>query len=505
MAAAKGCILNGQLTPGSAVIGIIDFCDHYIKLNEKGKPWSLSKHQRRVLSLAFRFNAVGKLLYRLMVWSEPKKSGKTFVAACVLIWWAITHASTEIVVAANDEEQSVGRVFATAAALIKVNPELQTCAKVLSNEIRFTNGTMVTAIASEYKGSAGSRHSLVVYDELWGYGTENLRRLYEELTPPPTEENAFVLIVTYAGFDGESELLQSIYNRGLTGKRLDKKLECYRADQLFMFWSHKRRQPWQLGREGRAYYDEQRRILRPGTFKRLHENEWVSSESAFITAEAWDAITDYSINPLLTGGSLYLGLDLGIKSDYAALVAVAWHEDGKRLVIANHKVWKPTKSQPVNLADVESHIKNMARLHSVRKIYCDPYQAAQMIQNLQTALGRNRVEEYAQTVGNTVRMGETLFSLIRDKNLVGYESDELRGHMLNAVGLETPRGVRLVKSTASKKIDLAVALAMACVGAIETGKSPGLSDVMMITDAMTEEFNRMVSDLWQTTAENIFD
>jgi hypothetical protein len=147
--------------------------------------------------------------------------------------------------------------------------------------------------------------------------TENLRRLYEELTPPPTEENAFVLIVTYAGFDGESELLQSLYNRGLKGRRLDKNLECYKADELFMFWTHKGRQPWQLGRAGRKYYEEQQRILRPGTFKRLHQNEWVSAESAFITGEMWDAITDESLNPSLTGERLYVGVDIGIKSDSA--------------------------------------------------------------------------------------------------------------------------------------------------------------------------------------------
>src|SRR5262245_59234387 len=148
---------------------VVRFIDENIPLNEKGKSWTLSKHQRRVLSLAFRFNALGRLLYRLILWSEPKKSGKTFIAACILIWWAMTNAFTEIIVAANDEEQSIGRVFKTAVALIKLNPELTASAQVFASEIRFTNGTAVAAIASDYKGAAGSRHSLVIFDELWGY------------------------------------------------------------------------------------------------------------------------------------------------------------------------------------------------------------------------------------------------------------------------------------------------------------------------------------------------
>jgi len=70
--------MKNEVNP--APVGVIEFCDRYVTLNEKGKPWSLSKHQRKVLSLAFRFNSLAKLLYRLILWSEPKKSGKTFVA-----------------------------------------------------------------------------------------------------------------------------------------------------------------------------------------------------------------------------------------------------------------------------------------------------------------------------------------------------------------------------------------------------------------------------------------
>jgi uncharacterized protein CbrC (UPF0167 family) len=63
-----------------------------------------------------------------------------------------------------------------------------------------------------YKGAAASRHSPVVSDELWGFETEKARRLYEELTPPPSKFSAWALIVTYAGFTGESDRLQSIYD-----------------------------------------------------------------------------------------------------------------------------------------------------------------------------------------------------------------------------------------------------------------------------------------------------
>jgi hypothetical protein len=81
-----------------------------------------------------------------------------------------------------------------------------------------------------------------------------------------------MLIVTYAGFAGESDLLESIYQRGMGG-RGDTELECYENDELFLFWSHAPRQPWQTP----EYYAQQRKILRPAQFSRLHENQWVSS------------------------------------------------------------------------------------------------------------------------------------------------------------------------------------------------------------------------------------
>jgi hypothetical protein len=174
--------------------------------------------------------------------------------------------------------------------LIEKNPSLVAETEVYSRTIVFQNGTIITAISSDFKGAAGSRHSVVIYDELWGFESESARRLYEGLSRSPTEFSAWVLIVTYAGFTNESDLLESIYKRGLAGRRVDPELECYEADELFMFWSHTHRQPWQIGEEGEAYYTAQRKILRSEQFHRLHHNEWVSSKNRFIDSQTYDAI-----------------------------------------------------------------------------------------------------------------------------------------------------------------------------------------------------------------------
>ena len=441
------------------------FIGRYITRTEKGIPFELADYQRRVLAEALRWDDEG-LLLRLLLWGEPKKSGKTFLAACITLWWAFTRADTEVIVAANDLEQSVSRVFATAVKLLKHNPELAASCRVKAAEIVVSNGTTVKAIPSDYRGEAGARHSLAVFDELWGYDRESAQRLFEEMTPPPTEPDAWILVVTTAGFTGESVLLERLYERGLEGSSLDGELELTRADDLTMFWSRTPRQPWQTER----YYEQQRRLLRPNTYKRLHQNEWVVAEAVFITPELLDPCVDPGIQPMLLDKSdvpLWVGVDAGIKSDNAAVVAVT--VDGDDLVLATHRVWKPSKAEPLDIeASIERFLRELCKGAKVERIVCDPYQLHRSI----TTLRREGlpIEEYPQTLPNLTAAGQALYDLLRSRRLRLYRDQELRQQALNTVAVESPRGWRIAKEKASKKIDAIVALAMACKVAMERPK-----------------------------------
>lgn len=440
------------------------FVDRFLSRNEKGQPWRLSAYQRRVLALAFRWSPAGVLRMRLLLWSEPKKSGKTFLAAILGLWWAFVTPSTEVIVAANDLEQSVGRVFKTMAALLRHNPELGASATIRATEILVSNGTVITAIASEYKGAAGSRHSLYVVDEPWGIMHERAERFVEELTPPPTEPNAWGLMTTTAGIVGESVLLERYYRRGLTGERLDAELEVYRADDLVMFWSHVPRQPWQTS----EYYAEQARLLRPSTFARLHRNEWVSAESAFIPPDLWDGAVEAGWEPADRDPelALWVGVDLGLKSDTSAVVGVAWDDTDKLVVLARHHVWRPGQDAPRDLiAAVEAYLRDLTQQFHVSAIYLDPWQAYDLIGRLQA--DGLPAREFVQTEGNTARLGETLYGLLRSRRLVLYPDAELRQQAMNTVGIEGARGVRIAKMSASRKVDAIVALAMACVATVD--------------------------------------
>ena len=77
------------------------------------------------------------------------------------------------------------------------------------------------------------------------------------------------------------------------------------------------------------------------------------------------------------------------------------------------------------------------------------------------------IQEFPQTSAHTTLLGQTLFDLLNGRALRVYAADNLRQQALNAVAVETLKGWRIAKEKAAKKRDAIVALAIACVAAIE--------------------------------------
>ena len=164
------------------IIHPVTFIDKLIKKNELGQPFRLSDHQREVLRLAFAFDQDGRLPYDTILYSCIKKSGKTTLNGDITLAWGFTQeAPNELLILANDLEQTLARVFRTMEGIIQHNPELRREAEVQSKTIYLANGTTVTAISGDYAGAAGSNHGFSSWDELWGYTSESSHRLWEEL------------------------------------------------------------------------------------------------------------------------------------------------------------------------------------------------------------------------------------------------------------------------------------------------------------------------------------
>ena len=122
-----------------------------------------------------------------------------------------------------------------------MGPCLRVCvreAEVTADKIVFPafHNATVSAITSNYASAAGANPVISTFDELWGYVSERSHRLWDEMVPPPTRKIACRLTTTYAGFSGESVLLEELYKRGLSLPQIAPNL--YAGDGLLMAWHH---------------------------------------------------------------------------------------------------------------------------------------------------------------------------------------------------------------------------------------------------------------------------
>lgn len=479
---------------------------------ETGELIHLYPFQRSVLRYAMQRDAEGELRFRTVLWSQPKKSGKTAISGAVGRWAAETWGRYQLVMfVGNDAGQAKERGFAALKQSIELTPGYDRKHRTLGDQWRLkdgegecSNGSTVKAIAADYTGEAGANPSLTVYTELWGFIHEAARRFWAEMAPSPTRRNSMRWIETYAGYEGESELLWGLYESGVTnGRQLtagelletftedeqaellkdgplfaeapnaDDLVPCYVNDAagIFAFWDsgvQSRRMPWQQGTRGAAYYANEAATQTPAQMQRLHLNEWVSGESPFIPLEWWDACHDGDLQPLRPGDktSIVIALDAAVTNDCFGMVAVS--RDPKNPVegvaLRLSRKWTPSPGKPIDFAEPKAVLREWVRQYNVAEIAYDPYQLHDMATQLRNDpdfAGWLRPFPQQQ---DRLKADKGLFDLIRDRKIVhdGTHTD-MREHLSNAnakTGATEDSKLRMVKKSETRKIDLAVCLSM---------------------------------------------
>jgi phage terminase large subunit-like protein len=455
------------------MIPLTQWAEHFIILTS-GDSIRFEEHQKAILDHVFNFDEGGKLPYSVIVYSCPKKSGKTTLNAIVKGYWAYNVESpNEIITVANKRDQAIARGFKELKGFITRNPILlNETIGITANQITLRNGSTVLAIPNDFAGESGSNHGLTTWDELWGFTTERDRRLYEELTPVPTRKNSIRFISTYSGFEGESALLEDLYHQvfdeqGNVKEGIQRPLgndfPAYAKGELFMYWSHLPRMPWQTP----EYYASQKAQLRLNTYLRLHENRWVSSESGLFDMEKWDACVDVGHSPPLPDKSihLYVGIDASVKKDRSAVVSV--YRDNGKVKLGPKRFWQPTADDPMDLEEtMEAYLLELYRGYTLISCNFDPYQ----FWRSSTTLKKKGLpmSEYPQTIGNLTECGQGIYDLVEYGNIAFYPCKDMRYEATCAIGKETGRGIRIVKEKSTQKIDQIVALAMASNGATKT-------------------------------------
>ena len=321
--------------------------------------------------------------------------------------------------------------------------------------------------------------------ELWGFDTESKKRMFSELTLPPTlYGKAIRWIETYAGYKGKSELLEQIYETGyingmphpdfdLVGR--DGPVVKYNpAASMFVYWDTEPRMIWQ----SKEYYVQEAAILSPSEFRRIHRNEWVSAMNSFIESSWWDACEDNAI-PLLKDGSdtpVVVGIDMAVTGDCAALVAVTRHPflPDTNIAVRAVRIFNPAHSS--GIIDQEKLIRPVLeewfnRYNVICWVY-DPHEMAKLAQDMARA-GLGWFKPFGQQNPRTIA-DKLLYDMIVTKHIawnrhttqgdVGYRGDSqetLYRHMTQAGAKVFGSTYRLEKLSNRTHIDGAVALSQA--------------------------------------------
>jgi phage terminase large subunit-like protein len=466
-------------------------------------PMRLYPHQRWMLDAAHTRSPDGTYKYSTVVWSDIKKSAKSTIASAVARHRAETIPFAEIFCIANDLKQAEGRVFAFAARSLELDPRYEKGREYRGpHHRRLTfpaNGSWIEAIPIDPTGEAGSNADLTIWSELWGSHHEAQKRMWAEMTIPPTKfGHSQRWVETYAGYYGESPVLFDLYQAAVADGRPHPdapEIEVAHADGrtstlkvwenpdagLILMWNDEPRCPWQTP----AYYAEEAHSLPPNEFQRLHRNAWVSSVDTFVPPEWWDAcaiqgpdagsLWDTANNrpfPPLTKDlmqPMVLGADASITADNTALVSVSRHPDKDKqdhVVVRFARNWVPHgRADPMDYdATIMPAIDDALGLWNVLEVAYDEYQLHQSMTRLKRrnvtavkAFGQGKDREVAD---------KNLYDLIQERRIWWYADEQptLRKHILNAnrkPGTLDRDKLRLIKRQETLPIDLAVALSMA--------------------------------------------
>lgn len=526
---------------------LCDWAERHFYIPLTAKPIVMPLHQKAVLRFFFTRNPT-RFPYQTLLYSTIKKSGKSTVAGVICRWFAETQTRYgEILTIGNDLEQAKDRAYKEVIRSLEMTPGYEHArerlpGRWLCSKLTMTcqlTGSKIKAIAVDAKGEAGGQPSLTAWTELWGAEDVDAKRFWDEMTPIPTVPDSLRLVETYAGYEGESELLYGLYQKGLEGHQLtagelaevvcrpevpgetfQDYVDCWSETKgdhnvliplwsntkasLGMYWDSgmiARRMPWQhnyddldghcaicrrakeeheIGEPPDDYYRSQEEILPPQAYRRLHLNEWVGAESAFIPMDAYDMCGEGHKVPWLAGqdrSPIVLGADAAVTADCFGIVAVSrCPNDDDCVDIRALRKWDPKESGGViNLDEPEDFMRKACKANNVVQIAYDPYQ-------LENTAQRLRKEQIAwmksfSQAQDRLKADSQLFDLLIGRRLhfshfegcargpnCSCPFSQLREHMANAnakLQKDEDSKLRIVRKTNTRKIDLVVALSMA--------------------------------------------
>lgn len=477
---------------------IVDWAEANFYIIETKRPIQLEPVQKAVLREFFRRDPeTGRFIYRTGLYSTIKKSGKTTVAALVMQWATETWGDYgEIYHMGNKLKQAQQRAFKIAKRSIELSPnenDWEINATTLTHK---PTQSVIAALPVNAAGEAGSNNRLVTVTEAHGYIYEESERMWTEMQPVPTQPLSFRFVESYAGYEGESNLLKTLWDRALEkGLRIHEDYPIYAIpDEGFIAYIdtgvEARRLPWQTA----DYYRQAEAEELPHEFQRLHLNQWVTSQIALVNIALWDRLEIDNRLQMMKSLSMYgegfreglspsgidvvIGVDASVSGDCTALSVVAYLPDavGARrdvpdlpsdtIIELETYIWQPPKDGKIDYAEtLKPALDDIDRRYRVLGVAYDEYQMHNFMTEYQKTSQHRYKEDFFYPFpqgAERVRADTALLNRIRHEQILHSGNATVRQHIQNADGKAVGESaIRIVKRDNTRHIDAVVALSMA--------------------------------------------
>ena len=428
----------------------------------------------------------------------PRKSGKSTFCSGLALYGLIAdgESSAEIYSASTTRDQS-RIVHGDAQAMIKKSPQLLQHLKVHRSAILHdSSGSKFEPLSSDAGSLEGRSPSFSVVDELHVHKSSEIWDVLNVASGARAQPIIFA--ITTAGTNREGICYEL---REYCMKVIDPHLDVEDDTFFAAIWTIDEGDDWkdpEVWKKANPSYgisvfpDDLERMARQAmespsaetNFRTKRLNQWMSSSSAWLTSQDWEA-TAGERPPIehFAGKPCYMGLDLASVSDFASM-AMLFVEDGKLYPYIQHYLpedtvsnatgyigvkyrdWtdagyiKTTEGNITDLSYIEEDIEKAMGLYNVREIAYDAYGATQLSASL-IEKGAPMVK-FNQGIMSMSDPSKELEKSVKAKTLVHGGDPVLSWMVSNCVLYIDPNdNIKIKKEGDKNKIDGVIALVMA--------------------------------------------
>lgn len=443
---------------------VVSFAETYCSVTKgflAGQPLTFTDWQKWLVRSLYERDAVtNRLRYRRALIMLPRKNGKSLMGSAMALYGLFAgEPGAEVYSAAGDRQQA-RIVFGEVKQQIQQNPLLAAECRVYRDAIEVPMfGSVYRVLSSDGKLAQGLNPSTVIFDELH---VQPNSELYDALTlGSGARIEPLVVGITTPGFDLDSPCgILYQYGKKCAAGELD--------DQTFGFWSWEAdedcdifsERAWRQANpnlaEGLMDIEDLRSSARQTSemaFRRYRLGQWVRSQESWLPVGAWELCRGEQA--LVPGETTWVGVDMALKHDTIAIVAV--QKQGDLFVTEPHII--VPDSQSVDVAAVEHLLRELHLKYRLKEVAFDPaffQRSAEVLHDDGLPM-----VEFPQSAARMVPACGQAYELIVTGKVRHQGLPTFTDQVLSAAQRMTDNGWRLSKGKSKRKIDAAIALVMA--------------------------------------------